>query len=602
MTGYGDRPQQVISGAIHYFRTHPGQWRRRLHWLRLMGLDTVETYVPWNLHEPRRAEYVFTGLADIEGFLRCASDEGLRVIVRPGPFICAEWDNGGLPSWLTGRPGIRVRTSDPDYLAEVDRWFAELLPRLVPHQVTHGGPISMMQVENEYGSFGTDQGYLEHLRDLMLRLGVTVPLCTSDGSSDFLLAAGTIPGVAATVNFGSRQHEAFASLRAQRPEDPLFCMEWWNGWFDHWGAPRHTRDAAEASATLADMLATGASVNIYMAHGGTNFGVGAGANYDPPAATWGGTYQPDTTSYDYDAPLDERGEPTPKFHAYREAIAQLRPVPELEDWAEPLLPETALVAAGTAPLSAALDSAPAVQSPFPLTFEELGIAHGIVRYRTSIRGRRSELPLSLEGLADRAHLVIDGKIVHVFDRNAPTSYPLSVPAEGLTIDLVVESMGRVNYGRLVGERKGIAGGVLLGRRDDYGHQELHGWSISAVELPELPRLSWRSAGAAPVAGFQRFTCSVEAPADTYLDMTGWSKGYAWVNGFNLGRYWQIGPQHALYVPAPVLRAGENEVVVLELDGAGHTAPALRPQRTTRAEPRPGEARGGVPSTGGGGGI
>ncbi|NGN93761.1 beta-galactosidase [Nocardioides sp. KC13] len=570
----------IISGACHYFRTHPDQWRTRLHWLRLMGLDTVETYVPWNLHEPSRGEFRFDGIADLELFLRLAAEEGLGVILRPGPYICAEWDNGGLPSWLTGRTGLRLRTSDPGYQAEVERWFGELLPRVLDHLETRGGPITMVQVENEYGSYGSDTTHLEWVRDLLVEQGIDVPLFTSDGPEDFMFTGGTVDGARATANFGSRPAEAFAELRRHRPDDAPFCMEWWNGWFDHWGDTRHTRDASEAASVLDEMLTMGASVNLYMAHGGTSFGVTAGANYEPPGAVAGGSFQPTVTSYDYDAPLDERGAPTPKFHAYREVIARHRDVPALEEFDEPLLPETTLLGEGTVvPLAGVFDVLAAagreVTAPGPLSFEELGLSHGLVRYRATVRGPRTALPLSVDGLADRAQLVIDGRVEHVFDRNHPTTYDLEVPASGRTIDLIVESMGRVNYGRLVGERKGITGAVLHER------QEVHGWAMTPLELGELPDLSGVGEIAGDGAGFRTFTFSASAPGDSYLDLSGWGKGYAWVNGFGLGRYWSVGPQLSLYVPRPVVVPGLNTVVLLELDDVGAAAPVLRPERVWR---------------------
>lgn len=583
----------IISGACHYFRTHPDQWRSRLHWLRLMGLDSVETYVAWNLHEPREGEYLFDGIADVDRFLREAAEEGLRVILRPGPYICAEWDNGGLPSWLTGRPGLRPRTTDPAYQDAVERWFGVLLPRVTPHLATNGGPISMVQVENEYGSFGSDTGHLAWLRDLLVAGGVDVDLFTSDGPEDFMLTGGTLEQVAATVNFGSRPSEAFAALRRHRPDDPLFCMEWWNGWFDHWGEPRHRRDAEEAAAVLDAMLAGGASVNLYMAHGGTSFGVTAGANYEPPEATYGGRYQPTVTSYDYDAPLDERGAPTAKFRAYREVIARYREVPQLEEYDAPLLPETATVpVGGVRPLGALLDQISAaggdVTAASPLTFEDLGLAHGVVRYRARIRGPRQALPLRISGLADRAHLFVDGILAHVFDRtfdpNDAVGYDLAVPAEGIEVDLVVESMGRVNYGRLVGERKGITGAVLHAR------QEVHGWTMTPLPLAALPDLRGVPAVEADTAtpGFRTFEFEAAAPGDTYVDLSGWGKGYVWVNGFALGRYWSVGPQLSLFAPAPVVASGTNTLVVLELDAAGDRPPVLRPAATL-LDTRRGEA-------------
>ncbi|WP_420114474.1 beta-galactosidase [Pseudactinotalea sp.] len=547
--------EQIISGAIHYARVHPDQWRHRLQMLQAMGADSVETYVPWNLHEPRPGEHTFAGIADLGGFLDLAHDLGLRAIVRPGPYICAEWDNGGLPSWLTGRPGIAIRTRDPHYLAAVDAWFDVLIPVIAARQVTRGGPVSMVQVENEYGSYGSDIVYLEHLRDGLAARGIDVPLFTSDGPEDHMLTGGTIPGVWATVNFGSRGSEAFATLRRHRPDDAPFCMEFWNGWFDHWGAPHHVRSAEDATAALEEILDAGGSVNVYMAHGGTSFGTTAGANNH-------GAYTPTITSYDYDAPIDEAGRPTPKFWAYREAIARRRPVTHEVPAPYPVLTSGEVTLTRALPLGAVLDGLPVVESGHAPTFEELGLDHGVVRYRAHVRGPRQEYPLTLPGLADRAHVYADGRLLGVLERGAEGGLPLAIPASGVDLEVVVESMGRVNYGPWLGERKGLVGGVLHER------QHVHGFASAALPLTTLPELDWAAAGPADSvdgAAFHSGTFAADGPADAFLTLPGWAKGYVWVNGFALGRYWDNGPQRTLYVPAPVLRAGENEIVVLELD-------------------------------------
>lgn len=570
----------IISGALHYFRIHPEQWQTRLHWLKLMGLDSIETYVAWNVHEPREGKFDFSGGADLERFIRLAADEGLKVILRPGPYICAEWDNGGLPAWLTSRPGIRIRTRQTEYVTAVAAFFDELIPRMVPLLETHGGPISMVQVENEYGSFGSDGVYLEQVHKALVERGIDVPLFTSDGPEDHMLTGGMVRSVPATANFGSAPAEALVNFRRHRPTDPLFCMEFWNGWFDHWGEEHHVRDHEDAARTLDEMLASGWSVNFYMAHGGTNFGTGAGANFDPPHSVSTGNYQPTVTSYDYDAPLDERGAPTPKFYAYRQIISKYREVPELEEFNEPVLDETRLVSADESVslhdyLETIAHEGSTVSAGHPLTFEELGISHGIVRYETNIPGPRRAYPLTIDRLNDRAHLVIDGTSHHVFERNNQQPFELEVPENGRTIQLVVESMGRVNYGRLVGERKGILGGVLHER------QELHGWTMTALELPQVPSAETlnRARAASNVrpgeAAFHSLSFTTENAADGFVDMTGWGKGYVWVNGFCLGRFWDQGPQVSLYLPAPVVRPGENDVLILELDGVAGQCPRIR---------------------------
>jgi beta-galactosidase len=558
------RPLRLLSGALHYFRTLPEQWPHRLHQLRAMGLDTVETYVPWNLHEPRPGTYDFEGLADLDGFLRATAEAGLHAIVRPSPYICAEWENGGLPWWLSADREVRaVRCRDQAYLAHVERWYDRLMPVIAPHQVTRGGNVLMVQIENEYGSYGTDTGYLEHLAAAMRTRGIDVPLFTSDGPEDFFLTGGTVSGHLATVNFGSRATEAFAELRKFRPQDPAMCMEFWCGWFDHWGDGHTVRDAKDAAATLAEMTGAGASVNVYMAHGGTNFGTWAGANTRDPAT--GAAYLPDVTSYDYDAPIDERGGTTEKFWAFREVLEPLAEGPLPDPAPMPaLLPAGRVELPDSVRLFDVLDrlAAPAVASPVPLTFEELGIAHGLVLYGTDIPGPRKAYPLSVQGLADRAHVFVDGELRAVLERDSDDPWPeIAVDGARTRVELLVESMGRVNYGMGVGEHKGVS-------RVLHTQQQLHNWTARPVPLGNgtPDGLPWGQAAEGPGPVFRRGFLDVGEAADAYLALPGWTKGYVWVNGFCLGRYWERGPQRTLYVPWPLLRAGRNEIVVLELDG------------------------------------
>ncbi|MCQ4080084.1 beta-galactosidase [Streptomyces sp. RB6PN25] len=551
---------------MHYFRVLPQQWPHRLRMLRAMGLNTVETYVPWNFHEPRPGVYDFDGMADIEGFLTAAAEAGLQAIVRPSPYICAEWENGGLPWWLLAERDLRLRTSQPQYLAHVARWYDELIPRIAAHQVTRGGNVLMLQIENEYGSYGSDTAYLERLASMMRERGIEVPLFTSDGPEDFMLTGGTVPGATATVNFGSRPEEAFASLARFRPDDPPMCMEFWCGWFDHWAEQHTVRDPADAADSLRRILAAGASVNIYMAHGGTNFGTWAGANHGKPLQ--GGVYEPTVTSYDYDAPVDERGAPAPKFFAFREVLQDYtgnEPLPE-PPALPPLLAPARFELTESVRLFDILDDVgtPVSHSPAPLSFEELGVAHGLVRYTATLPGPRQPWPLTVEGLADRAHLFVDGDPVTVLERDADIDPPkiASPDATGTRIDLLVESMGRVNYGPRLGDRKGITG-VL------HGWQYVHGWTAQALPLDvPLPALPWRAGPPAAAAGpvLHRGFLDVSVPGDGYLALPGATKGYVWVNGFCLGRYWERGPQRALYLPWPLLIPGRNEIVVLELDG------------------------------------
>ncbi|MDC5697134.1 beta-galactosidase [Intrasporangium calvum] len=558
------RPHQIISGAIHYFRVHPDLWEDRLRRLAAMGLNTVETYVAWNFHERRRGEVDFTGPRDLARFVRLAGDVGLDVIVRPGPYICAEWDFGGLPAWLMKGEAMALRTSAPRFLEALDAWFDAVCPVLVPLLSTHGGPVVAVQVENEYGSFGDDAAYLSHCRAALVDRGIDVLLLTSDGPGPDWLASGTIPGVLATVNFGSRVAEGFGELRKVQPEGPDMCMEFWNGWFDHWGEGHHVRDADDAAGVLEEMLRAGASVNFYMAHGGTNFGLWNGANFAD------GTLQPTVTSYDYDAPIGEAGELRAKFHAYREVIRRYaaEPAPDVPDLPARLAPQTASMEGWVALLDS-LDTFDAPRrAPLPLPMEALDQDHGLVLYRGAALVPPDGRELVLEGLADRATVLVDGSVLGVLDRNdsAPHALPLVPRADGRAsrIDVLVENQGRINFGPAIGERKGVSGVRIA-------HRFVHGWESVAIRLDDdgvTDRLSFGVAAASAGPVFGRAVLEVEAAADGFLALPGWGKGFVWLNGVLLGRYWEVGPQVTLYAPAPLWRSGANEVVVLELEHAG----------------------------------
>jgi beta-galactosidase len=308
-------PFRILSGAIHYFRVHPDLWADRIHKARLMGLNTIETYVPWNEHSPAPGTFRTDGGLDLGRFLDLVAAEGMQAIVRPGPYICAEWDNGGLPAWLFTDPTVGVRSSEAGYLAAVDSFMDSLLPIVVERQITRGGPVILFQIENEYGAYGADKAYLQHLVDIAKRAGVEVPLFTCDQPFGTMIEDGSLPELHKTGTFGSRAAERLAFLRERQPSGPLMCAEFWNGWFDNWGTHHHTTDAAASAAELDALLAAGASVNIYMFHGGTNFGFTNGANDK-------GIYEPTITSYDYDAPLSEDGFPTDKYFAFRDVIAK----------------------------------------------------------------------------------------------------------------------------------------------------------------------------------------------------------------------------------------------------------------------------------------
>ena len=556
-------PFRFIAGAIHYFRVPRAYWRDRLMKLKACGFNAVETYVAWNAHQPTENEFIYDDMLDLGEFLKTAQELGLYAIVRPGPYICSEWEFGGLPWWLLKDSDIQLRCMNDKYLAAVDRFYDDLIPRLVPMLSTNGGPVLMMQVENEYGSYGDDIEYLRYIRDGLIRRGVDVPLFTSDGPTDWMLTGGTLEGVHKTGNFGSRVEQEFGKLRERQPEGPLMCCEFWNGWFDHWTEEHHSRSPEEAAQILDEMLATGASVNAYMFHGGTNFGFMNGANCpDPEYLT--PEYQPTVNSYDDDAPVNEYGGLTRKYFLFRDVVAKYAPVPELPDfkvstrrYGEVKLTECADL------LDMADVLGKPVQMTLPLPMEKLDQGYGFILYRTHIRGPREGLPLVLQGLHDRAHVFVNGKLHGIQYRNDKQPLPrIPVPAEGVDIAVLVENMGRTNYGQNLIDRKGIDGAIRLGQSFVYH------WEAIPLPLDNLDKVQY-----GPMKDFDgrpqilRGTFHVEGqPEDTFVRMDGFKKGVIFINGFNLSRYWEKGPQKTAYLPAPFLREGENELVVVELDG------------------------------------
>lgn len=559
-----DEPFRVLSGAIHYFRVHPDLWADRIHKARLMGLNTIETYVPWNEHSPVPGTFLTEGPLNLGRFLDLVAAEGMRAIVRPGPFICAEWDNGGLPAWLYTDPTVGVRSSEPGYLAAVDSYFEALLPIVVERQISGGGPVILLQIENEYGAYGKDKVYLQHLVDLVKREGVDVPLFTCDQPFGTMIEDGSLPGLHKTGTFGSRAVERLGFLRERQPAGPLMCAEFWNGWFDNWGTHHHTTDAAASAAELDALLTAGASVNIYMFHGGTNFGFTNGANDK-------GIYEPTITSYDYDAPLAEDGHPTAKYFAFRDVIAKHFPVPDeapagrKEAPASVVSVETSVPLLDFAPLLGSPSSAP---GPVPTT-EATGRYRGFYLYEVDIaRGG----VLSFAEVRDRAQFFLDGVPVGVLSRDLGER-AITLPGGG-RLRVLLEDQGRVNYGERIGEPKGLIGPALL------NGTEVQDWEIRNADVGDLERFRDAAKELPPVGGaeagvpgpslsFARF--EADGPGDRFLRLDGWTKGVAFINGFNLGRYWSRGPQRTLYVPGPLIRKGANELAVLELHGSATRA-------------------------------
>jgi beta-galactosidase len=549
------KPFQILSGEMHYARIPREYWRDRLKKLKSMGLNTVSTYMFWNFHEPRPGEFNFRGRHDVAAFIRTAQEEGLWVLLRPGPYSCAEWDFGGFPGWLLATPGMRVRSSDPRFLRAARRYMLHVGVELASLQVTRGGPILMAQVENEYGSFGNDHNYMQAIRKTIVDAGFDVPLFTADGPTPRMLSGGTLPGVLSFINFGSnpaRQFEAFARFRRNVPR---MCAEFYPGWFDHWGEIHHHGNNQNLLEGVEWMLANGVSFNLYMFHGGTSFGYMNGANFSKE-------YQPDVTSYDYDAPLDEAGRPRAKYFDVQKMIRKHSPgadIPPLPP-ALPLIEIPPFELTDCAPLGGLLGNP--IHSETPKTMESVGQSYGFILYRWSPQ-RPTKGRLNINSMSDYALIYQgDSKLAELDRRFKQNAVDVVNLAPAQPIDILIENMGRINYGpHMVNDRKGITEKVTLDGK------ELKGWQIFPLPLDNLARLQFSPK---PKRGprFYRGSFQLSSLGDTFLDMRGWGKGHAWVNGHHLGRFWKIGPQQTLFCPAPWLRPGANQMIVLELETIG----------------------------------
>ncbi|WP_205012985.1 glycoside hydrolase family 35 protein [Hymenobacter nivis] len=556
------KPFQMISGELHYPRIPREAWRARLKMAKAMGLNTVGTYVFWNLHEPQPGQYDFTGNNDVAAFVKMAQEEGLWVILRPSPYVCAEWEFGGYPYWLQTVPGLKVRSQEPQYVAAYTRYLQAVGKQLAPLQVSHGGPVLMVQVENEYGAYGSDKEYLALNKKLFEQAGFDGLLYTCDAAPD--VDKGHLPGLLSAVNGTDNPREVRRTVRATHGgQGPYYIAEWYPAWFDWWGAPHHTVPAAQYTPRLDTVLAAGLSINMYMFHGGTTRGFMNGANYKGPATR----YEPQTSSYDYDAPLDEAGNATPKFLAFRNAIAKYRPAGAPPLPAVPAAkPTISVPAIALGPPASVFAGLPApVASPRPLTFEALHQAYGFVLYRTTVPGGQAGV-LKVKELRDYGLVFVNGQRVATLDRRLrQDSVQISLPAGPVQLDILVENLGRINYGPyLLQNTKGITAEVR------FRGQELLNWQQFRLPFDDVAAATKAARGpayAATATGapvLRRGTFSLAKVGDTYLDMRPWGKGCVWLNGHHLGRYWEVGPQQTLYVPAEWLRKGANEVVVMEL--------------------------------------
>ena len=573
------KPFQIKAGEMHPARVPHQYWADRLRMIHAMGLNTVSIYVFWNQHEPLEGKFNFSGDADVAEFVRLAQKEGLWVILRPGPYCCAEWEFGGYPWWLLKDHDLKVRSQDPRFLSAAATYMKKLGEQLAPLQITHGGPIIMVQVENEYGSYGDDHVYMGKILDMDRAAGFDVPFFTADGGGS-MMAGGHLPEALPGLNGGGGK-EIFKEIGKYRPHGPWFVPEFYPGWLDHWGGEHAHVGTDGLVRETAWKLTNDVSFCYYMIYGGTSFGFMNGANY-------GGRFEPQPTSYDYDSPIDEMGRPTPKFFALRKVLAEhLAPgetLPEVPSVAAPIeIPNIQL----TQSASLFDNLGTPVKSEKPLSFEDLDQGYGYVLYRTHISGP-VDASLKIKELRDYATVYVDGKQVAVLDRRyRQDTVSLKVDAQSATLDILVENGGRINYGgQLPDNRKGITESVTL------GDHELTGWEMYKFPFNKVPSLKFKDGPATAAPSIHRGTFKLDQTGDTFLDLRGWGKGIVFVNGHNLGRYWYIGPQQTLYCPGVWLKKGRNEIDVFEQlkDGAsnisGVTTPVLDQLNKDESAPAP----------------
>jgi len=539
------KPIKLISGAVHYFRNMPDTWPDIFAKMQALGCNCVETYCAWNMHEKTPGHYDFSGMLDIARFIRMAQDNGLMVIVRPGPYICAEWEFGGLPWWIMNDDSIEIRCMNETYIAHFDRYLDRLFAEIRPLLCTNGGPIIMVQCENEYGYYGDDKEYLTYLKNGFIRRGIDVPLFVSDGGSKACLLDGAIEGCLSTLNFGSRVEENFKAHDELYPDSPKMCMEMWNGWFDAWGDKEHHTTSAEAYAKVVDDMLTRGSMNMYMFIGGTNFGFGSGANHYE-------TFAPTVTSYDYDALLTEYGDVTPKYMAIREVIKKhtgIEPpsIPanrEKKAYGKVALPECVGI----------FDALPQLSKPIysnvPQCMEKYGAGYGYILYQTTLNRDYDAVKLTFESLGDRAQIYINDQLTDILYINDRLETNITAKA-GDVLTVLCENMGRTNYGPKMMRKKGIAGRCLLGDKIHFH------WNAYPLPMNNLENLTFDTTALTEKSGFYRGYFQVDDAKDTFLKLDNFTKGFVTINGINLGRYWEIGPQRTLYVPAGVLKTGQN---------------------------------------------
>lgn len=559
------KPFVVKAAEIHYPRIPEPYWEHRIEMCKALGMNTICLYVFWNFHEPQPGQFDFSGDKDIARFCKLAQKHGMYVIVRPGPYVCAEWEMGGLPWWLLKKKEIKLRSLDSYYMERVTKFMQKVGEHLSDLQLTRGGNIIMVQVENEYGAYATDKAYVSAIRDVVKKVGFNeVPLFQCDWNSNFL--NNGLSDLLWTINFGTGANidEQFKKLKEMRPDSPLMCSEFWSGWFDHWGRKHETRNAEAMVGGIKDMLDKNISFSLYMAHGGTTFGHWGGANN--PA------YSAMCSSYDYDAPISEAGWTTEKYFTLRDMLSKyLKPGEELPAIPEAYpvieIPEFELKKA-----AALFDNLPLAQFTADVKpMEQFNQGWGTILYRTTLPEIEAETLLRIKELHDWGQVFVDGRLLARLDRRkGENEVMLPVLKAGARLDILVEAMGRVNFDRSIHDRKGITEKVELLSKS--ATLDLKNWKVYnfPVDYPFVATRNYEDNARVNGPAYYRATFQLDKTGDTFIDMQTWGKGMVWINGYALGRFWEIGPQQTLFLPGCWLKKGENEIIVLDLKGPEKT--------------------------------
>lgn len=570
------KPFIVKAAELHYPRIPRAYWEHRIKMCKALGMNTVCLYVFWNIHEQQEGKFDFTGNNDVAEFCRLCQKNGMYVIVRPGPYVCAEWEMGGLPWWLLKKKDIRLREQDPYFMERVKIFEKKVGEQLAPLTIQNGGPIIMVQVENEYGSYGKDKPYVSAIRDIVRQSGFNkVTLFQCDWSSNFL--NNGLDDLTWTMNFGTGANidNQFKRLGEVRPHAPKMCSEFWSGWFDKWGARHETRPAKDMVEGIDEMLSKGISFSLYMTHGGTSFGHWAGAN--SPG------FQPDVTSYDYDAPINEYGQATPKYYELQKTMAKYndgKKLPAIPKAPKPLVSIPKFKLTEYRPLLSGVSSSK--ESNQPLWFEDMDMGWGTMVYTAPLPAVKS--PSTLIGeFHDFAQVFINDKYIGKIDRvKNEKSLELPPITEGSKLTIIVEGMGRINFGRAIKDYKGIIGNVTISTSDATSDIALtptkwtnktipddYGTAAKTFAAPQNKKASLKT-----TAGYYRGYFNMNKVGDTFINMEAFGKGQVYVNGHALGRFWGIGPQQTLYLPGCWLKKGKNEVIVLDVVGPKGEATAF----------------------------